>query len=174
MQGTVSAEAQAAGEARADASGATAYLNLESGDCHGDDSAVRSLLQSGVSRVVIGELVHLPQGNRDVSGRIARHPCSDPQSSAHPITIAQLAVADFAPGMRHPLPHLRGPAVGLLRAAGVRVDVLGEAGCRADVEEQMLAQQACLAVNEVRPRPHRQCLYCWLWYQCGGQLLPQG
>lgn len=55
MQGTESAEAQAIGEARADASGATAYLNLESGDCHGDDSAVRSLLQSGVSRVVIGE-----------------------------------------------------------------------------------------------------------------------
>lgn len=55
MQGTESAEAQAAGEARADASGATAYLNLESGDCHGDDSAVRSLLQSGVSRAVIGE-----------------------------------------------------------------------------------------------------------------------
>lgn len=57
MQGTVSAEAQAVGEARADACGATAYVNLESGDCHGDDSAVRSLLQSGVSRVVIGELL---------------------------------------------------------------------------------------------------------------------
>lgn len=84
MQGTVSAEAQAAGEARADASGATAYLNLESGDCHGDDSAVHSLLQSRVSRVVIGELVHLPQGNRDVNGGVARHPCSDAQSSAHP------------------------------------------------------------------------------------------
>ena len=64
MQGTVSAEAQAAGEARADASGATAYLNLESGDCHGDDSAVRSLLQSGVSRVVMGEFVHLLRGAR--------------------------------------------------------------------------------------------------------------
>lgn len=58
--------------------------------------------------------------------------------------------AFLSTGMRHPLSHLRGHAVGLLRAAGVRVDVLGEVGCRTAVEDQLAAQQACLSVNEVR------------------------
>ncbi len=52
--------------------------------------------------------------------------------------------------MRHPLGHLRGHSIGQLRAAGVRVDVLGELGCRTPLEDQLAAQQACLAVNEVR------------------------
>lgn len=54
-QGTTSAEAQAVTAVRADAEGTTAYLNLEPGDVHGDDSAVQALLQAGVARVVIGE-----------------------------------------------------------------------------------------------------------------------
>jgi diaminohydroxyphosphoribosylaminopyrimidine deaminase/5-amino-6-(5-phosphoribosylamino)uracil reductase len=53
-QGTTSAEVLAAREAGEAARGATAYLNLESGDCHGDDSAVSALIQAGVSRVVLG------------------------------------------------------------------------------------------------------------------------
>ena len=36
------------------ARGATAYLNLEPGDCHGDDTAVRALVEAGVNRVVVG------------------------------------------------------------------------------------------------------------------------
>jgi diaminohydroxyphosphoribosylaminopyrimidine deaminase / 5-amino-6-(5-phosphoribosylamino)uracil reductase len=40
--------------AGAAARGATAYLNLESGDCHGDCQAVGHLIRGGVARVVIG------------------------------------------------------------------------------------------------------------------------
>lgn len=53
-QGTKSAEVQAVEMAGEFAKNATAYLNLEPGDCHGDDSAVRALRQAGVSRVVVG------------------------------------------------------------------------------------------------------------------------
>ena len=44
------------------ARGSTVYLNLETGDCHGDSAALSALLQVGVSRVVIGmqhPLAHL-------------------------------------------------------------------------------------------------------------------
>lgn len=53
-QGTVSAEVQACHKAGGDARGATAYLNLEPGDCHGDDGGVLALKEAGVSRVVVG------------------------------------------------------------------------------------------------------------------------
>ncbi|GJP50996.1 hypothetical protein CLOM_g10149 [Closterium sp. NIES-68] len=59
-QGTASAEKQAVEAAGEAARGATAYLNLEPGDCHGDDSAVYALIQAGVSRVVVGLLNPLP------------------------------------------------------------------------------------------------------------------
>lgn len=39
-QGTQSAEVQAVSRVRGAAAGSTAYLNLESGDCHGDVAAV--------------------------------------------------------------------------------------------------------------------------------------
>lgn len=44
-QGTKSAELQAVEFAGEHARGATAYLNLEPGDCHGDDSAINALTQ---------------------------------------------------------------------------------------------------------------------------------
>jgi diaminohydroxyphosphoribosylaminopyrimidine deaminase / 5-amino-6-(5-phosphoribosylamino)uracil reductase len=44
-QGTPCAELLAAQEAGEHARGATAYLNLEPGDCYGDSTAVRSLVQ---------------------------------------------------------------------------------------------------------------------------------
>ena len=69
-------------EAGPAARSATAYLNLETGDCHGEAAGVKALVQAGVARVVVG--------------------------------------------LRHPLPHLRGVAVGDLRAAGLEVDVLGD------------------------------------------------
>lgn len=47
-QGTKSAEVQAVERAGESARMATAYLNLEPGDCHGDDSAVRALIQVDV------------------------------------------------------------------------------------------------------------------------------
>ncbi|KAL2634879.1 hypothetical protein R1flu_006358 [Riccia fluitans] len=53
-QGTRSAEVQAVERARDLTKGATAYMNLEPGDCHGDDSALTSLIQAKVSKVVIG------------------------------------------------------------------------------------------------------------------------
>ena len=46
-QGTKSAEVQAVERAGESARGATAYLNLESGDCAGDDSAITALAQVG-------------------------------------------------------------------------------------------------------------------------------
>jgi pyrimidine deaminase RibD-like protein len=52
--GSTPAEVLAVSEARGAAAGATAYLNLESGDCHGDDAAVAALIQAGVSRAVVG------------------------------------------------------------------------------------------------------------------------
>ena len=54
VQGAPSAEEQAVSQAASSAQGATAYLNMETGDCHGDDAAVRSLIQAGVARVVLG------------------------------------------------------------------------------------------------------------------------
>lgn len=53
-QGTKSAEVQAVEAAAGRSKGATAYLNLEPGDCHGDCTAVGSLIQAGISRVVVG------------------------------------------------------------------------------------------------------------------------
>lgn len=43
-QGTESAEAQAVRAAGPRAAGATAYMNLEPGDCHGDRRAVKALI----------------------------------------------------------------------------------------------------------------------------------
>lgn len=53
-QGTLCAEVQACQKARDLARGATAYINLEPGDCHGDETAIAALKQAGVSRVVVG------------------------------------------------------------------------------------------------------------------------
>ncbi|KAG6550147.1 hypothetical protein Mapa_008103 [Marchantia paleacea] len=61
-QGTKSAEVQAVERARDLSKGATAYLNLEPGDCHGDDSALKALKQANLSKVIIGlrhPLTHL-------------------------------------------------------------------------------------------------------------------
>lgn len=77
VQGTISAEEQAVAVANGSAVGSTAYLNLESGNCHGDASPLSALIEAGVSRVVVG--------------------------------------------LRHPLQHLRGEAVQLLRSRGVTV-----------------------------------------------------
>lgn len=54
LQGAASAEEQAVSIAGSSAQGATAYLNLETGDCHGDDTAVRCLIRSGIDRAVFG------------------------------------------------------------------------------------------------------------------------
>lgn len=57
IQGTTSAEIQAIAKARAvepTTPGCTAYLNLETGDCHGDSASLSALIQAEVSRVVIG------------------------------------------------------------------------------------------------------------------------
>eukprot|EP00775_Hariotina_reticulata_P012021 gene12021-12166_t len=61
-QGTTPSEVLAAQQAGEAAQGSTAYLNLETGDCHGDESALTALLAAGVSRVVVGlrhPLAHL-------------------------------------------------------------------------------------------------------------------
>jgi diaminohydroxyphosphoribosylaminopyrimidine deaminase/5-amino-6-(5-phosphoribosylamino)uracil reductase len=59
-QGCESGEVQAARVASGRAKGGTAFLNLECGDCDGDDAAVRALIDSGVARCVIGMPHPLP------------------------------------------------------------------------------------------------------------------
>ncbi|KAG2431801.1 hypothetical protein HXX76_009296 [Chlamydomonas incerta] len=81
-QGTTSAEVLAVAAAGPAARGATAYLNLEPGDCHGECAAVEALVAGGVGRVVVG--------------------------------------------LRHPLRHLRSRGIGMLRKAGLRVEVLAD------------------------------------------------
>jgi diaminohydroxyphosphoribosylaminopyrimidine deaminase/5-amino-6-(5-phosphoribosylamino)uracil reductase len=54
MQGSESVEVQAARLGGPAARGSTAYLNLETGDCHGDDTSLRALIDCGVERVVVG------------------------------------------------------------------------------------------------------------------------
>nr|XP_021851860.1 riboflavin biosynthesis protein PYRR, chloroplastic isoform X3 [Spinacia oleracea] len=53
-QGTTSAEVQAVQAAGDWCRGATAYLNMECGDCHGEHTAVSALVQARVKRVVVG------------------------------------------------------------------------------------------------------------------------
>lgn len=53
-QGTTSAEVQAVEAAGDWCRGATAYLNMEPGDCHGEHTAVSALVQAGLKRVVVG------------------------------------------------------------------------------------------------------------------------
>jgi diaminohydroxyphosphoribosylaminopyrimidine deaminase/5-amino-6-(5-phosphoribosylamino)uracil reductase len=60
LQGTEAPECQAARQAGGAARGGTAYLSLESGDCHGDRAAVDALLAAGVARVVVGLRHPLP------------------------------------------------------------------------------------------------------------------
>lgn len=50
----VAAVEEALAEGEGGMEGGTAYLNLETGDCHGNDAAIQSLVKSGVRRVVIG------------------------------------------------------------------------------------------------------------------------
>ncbi|KAA8536651.1 hypothetical protein F0562_029129 [Nyssa sinensis] len=53
-QGTEPAEVQAVEAAGNWGKGATAYLNMEPGDCHGDRTAVSALIKAGITRVVVG------------------------------------------------------------------------------------------------------------------------
>ncbi|KAF5830102.1 hypothetical protein DUNSADRAFT_15040 [Dunaliella salina] len=69
--GAVSSEVQALRAVREGARGGVAYLNLESGDCHGDGAAVRALVDLGVSRVVVGLEHPLPHA-RGVAVRALR------------------------------------------------------------------------------------------------------
>eukprot|EP00891_Asterochloris_glomerata_P009033 jgi/Astpho2/9033/fgenesh1_pm.00133_%23_32_t len=59
-QGTQSAEVLAVAQAAGSAQEATAYLNMETGDCHGDASSTAALVAAGVRRVVVGMRHPLP------------------------------------------------------------------------------------------------------------------
>ncbi|BDA48102.1 Riboflavin biosynthesis protein RibD at N-terminal half [Coccomyxa sp. Obi] len=93
-QGTESAEVQALQQAGPSAQDATAYLNLETGDCHGDDTSVAALVQSGVRRVVVGirhPLAHL-RGNAVRALRsagVSVDVLEDAGSSADPERVAE-------------------------------------------------------------------------------------
>jgi pyrimidine deaminase RibD-like protein len=106
-QGAPSVEKQIFHGAGQSAEGGTLYLNLETGDCHGDTAALEWLVQSAVARVVVG--------------------------------------------MRHPLSHMRGAAIALLRSRGIEVQLL-ETERDAMVEGTLAhaAMRSCLNANEVR------------------------
>lgn len=70
-------------QAGAGARGSTAYLNLETGDSHGDNASVVALVSSGVSRVVMGLLHPLPH----LRGR-----------AAHTLRAAGISVSVLEPG----------------------------------------------------------------------------
>ncbi|KAF5175086.1 Riboflavin biosynthesis protein ribd [Thalictrum thalictroides] len=53
-QSTKCAELQAVEAGGELCRGSTAYLNLEPGDCYGDETSISSLIKAGVSRVVVG------------------------------------------------------------------------------------------------------------------------
>ncbi|CAM9003155.1 unnamed protein product [Rhodiola kirilowii] len=53
-QGTTPAEVAAVEAAGELLGGSTAYLNMEPGDCHGDDSAISAIVKAGITRVVVG------------------------------------------------------------------------------------------------------------------------
>ncbi|XVF30283.1 hypothetical protein REPUB_Repub16aG0043500 [Reevesia pubescens] len=53
-QGTKPAEVLAVEASGELCRGATAYLNMEPGDCHGDHAAVSALFQAGITRAVVG------------------------------------------------------------------------------------------------------------------------
>jgi diaminohydroxyphosphoribosylaminopyrimidine deaminase / 5-amino-6-(5-phosphoribosylamino)uracil reductase len=53
-QGTPSVEEQVLRDAGTAAQGGTLYLNLETGDCHGDTTGLEWIIRSGVGRVVMG------------------------------------------------------------------------------------------------------------------------
>ncbi|KAF8402157.1 hypothetical protein HHK36_013109 [Tetracentron sinense] len=59
-QGTKCAELQAVEAGRDMCKGASAYINMEPGDCHGDQTAVSALVKAGISRVVVGIRNPLP------------------------------------------------------------------------------------------------------------------
>ncbi|KAF9601279.1 hypothetical protein IFM89_018389 [Coptis chinensis] len=71
-QGTKCAELQAVEEGGELCRGATAFLNMEPGDCHGDQTSVSSLIKAGISRVVVG-VRHPLQHLRGKGIRSLRH-----------------------------------------------------------------------------------------------------
>jgi diaminohydroxyphosphoribosylaminopyrimidine deaminase/5-amino-6-(5-phosphoribosylamino)uracil reductase len=76
------------GQAREAARGGTAYLNLESGDCHGDRAAVDALVAAGVARVVVGLRHPLPHLRGTAISALR----------AQGVAVAVLGEAPLAPG----------------------------------------------------------------------------
>lgn len=130
-QGTTPAEVQVALAAGEAARGSVAYLNLESGDCHGDDSAMDALVKAGVSRVVVGirhPLQHLRWGGavgvlvgRALGGRT----CGRAGGRARFVGRVPRPAGG---GGRRPLQRLAAAAVGCVLHAAARPAAVGQLG----------------------------------------------
>ena len=179
------------------ARGGTAYLNLETGDCHGDGTSVGALVQGGVSRcaepqrtalcpsdgLLQAGMLHahrrhaharqairpMPLDGRSTGPAVAlcghAPVCQSACISRHGMRCMEgltthASVCRVVLGLLHPLAHLRGSAVQALSAAGVHVDVLGQAGCSADPEAAEACLRACLQANEVRWHMKTNPLLC--------------
>ncbi|KAJ9522755.1 hypothetical protein QJQ45_019833, partial [Haematococcus lacustris] len=170
--GSVSAEVLAVETARGAAQGATAYLNLESGDCHGDDAAVSALITAGVQRVVLGLRHPLPhmrgaavQAFYSHGLAVVRHSWSTLAAQAlgllaviprglcaHQLlpSLATFLLASLALGQQ-PCPMVYSVprhAVLLPTPAAVPTDVLGLSECTADEAHEASVLQGVLAANE--------------------------
>ena len=130
---------QAVRIAGAAAQGSTAYLNLETGDCHGDDTSLRALISSGVSRVVLGlrnPLAH----SRSVAVQVSA-------TTGVPQWWTVTGMPWSRPASHHHL--LKFGFAQELRRAGLAVEVLRESVFLGDPEREQATWQACLDVNEV-------------------------
>eukprot|EP00850_Spirogloea_muscicola_P000564 SM000002S05644 [mRNA] locus=s2:1316738:1320337:- [translate_table: standard] len=153
-QGTRCAEAEAvadlasrSGGGGSEAGELTAYLNLEPADSLGDYSSVTALKQAGLLQL-------RPPPRRHTSAIAEILQCQAAlgfQEASRKAGVTRVVV-----GMRHPLAHQRDHGIGLLRAAGMRVDVLGEGSLQGpDAEASsgptLSAEEAigaCLLANE--------------------------
>ena len=175
QQGSEPAERAAVVAAEGAARGGTAYLNLESGSCHGDlEASTGALIASGVppcpfrkglpsgtpgqptyacrfasvrAQSSRGHVANVAPCTWDAWSHSARAPGS---AGAHHTCLAWSGVARAVVGLRHPLAHLRGVGEAAMLRAGIAVEVLGEAPAAAPPERCADALSACLRVNEVR------------------------
>ncbi|KAK3002749.1 hypothetical protein RJ639_017879 [Escallonia herrerae] len=168
-QGTKPAEVQAVEAAGELCRGATAYLNLEPGDCHGDHTAVSALVKpcAGHERQNTGQNA-FHDGEPRPSCSVLAHEII-PRAQAILLVVLEMGVGGGSVGevqagigrvvigIRHPLQHLRSNAIRTLRSEGLQVDVLGEdlrtkhmeVADSFDVAEQGRANQLSLEIKSL-------------------------
>ncbi|CAK9164485.1 unnamed protein product [Ilex paraguariensis] len=172
-QGTKAAELQAVEAAGAWCKGATAYINMEPGDCHGDQTGVSALIRVKKGDGEPQTYFPVPEENQkevdfdpwpgakeNRSGNCLRVTRFSNIGSRMGLVIlrgdddrgwvtfagllGKAGISRVVVGIRHPLENLRGDAIRALRSEGLKVDVIGEELQSKTIEE---ALKSCLVVN---------------------------